>query len=217
MVKALPMPVRLRRSAVGAAIALSACGARTGLDVLGNQGGPFARDVSIGGDASDADAGTIAPPANSFCVTAPWINTPATFEAQDGATAIPPGEYTLRYVGGAQIHDPSEGYEVTAHYVASDGTLAGHHLFNGPTPETSPTSAWLDDTGTVGRQPTVADVERLNAGHTWPLQHGGGPLGITYYDDYYGDNQGPGTRLCLDVPVCAAGQSVRPAVSCTVP
>jgi hypothetical protein len=144
-------------------------------------------------DASDSDSGH-----DTFCVTAPWVNSPVQFAAADGRMSIPAGTYTLRYVGGAQIHDGSEGYEVTAHYVI--GTIeAGHHLFNGASPETSVTSVWLDDAGTIGSQPTVTDVEQKNAGHTWSFQHAGGPLFITYYDDYYGDNQGPGTRLCIDV------------------
>ena len=99
----------------------------------------------------------------------------------------------------AEIHDASEGYEVTTHYVAANNIEAGHHLFNGASPETSSTSVWLDDTGLVGSLPTVAAVEQQNAGHTWTFQHAGGPLLVTFYDDYYGDNQGPGTRLCIDV------------------
>src|SRR5262249_46088037 len=63
-------------------------------------------------------------------------------------------------------------------------------------------------TGTIGSQPTVSDVEQKNAGHTWSLQHAGGPLFITYYDDYYGDNQGPGTRLCVEALRCVADTSV---------
>ena len=129
----------------------------------------------------------------------PWTNSPTAFATTDGRGTIPAGTYTLRYVSGAQIHDASQGYEVTTHYVAANNIEAGHHLFNGASPETSSTSVWLDDTGLVGAMPTVAAVEQQNAGHTWTFQHAGGPLLVTFYDDYYGDNQGPGTLLCIDV------------------
>jgi hypothetical protein len=159
--------------------------------------------VVVDADAPSCDPPTPQPPrstAGAYCVTAPWTNVRAQFVGPGGATNTPAGTYTLRYVGGAQIHDAvQDGYEVTAHYPI-DGIEAGHHLFNGDNPSTSTTRVWLDSNGTFGGVGwSVADVERANAGHTWSIEHAGGPLFITYVDNDYSDNQGPGTRFCVDV------------------
>jgi hypothetical protein len=167
-----------------------------GTDLWRVEGGSPPSEDASGPSPGDADAGNRS---GTYCAVAPWTNSPTAFATTDGRGTIPAGTYTLRYVSGAQIHDASEGYEVTTHYVAANNIEAGHHLFNGASPETSSTSVWLDGTGLVGSLPTVADVEQQNAGHTWTFQHAGGPLLVTFYDDYYGDNQGPGTLLCLDV------------------
>jgi hypothetical protein len=100
------------------------------------------------------------------------------------------------YEKGAMIHDTSQGYEVTAHYEC--GALqCGHHIFNGATLPSSTTNFWLTTDGLVGAQGSVHAVEQANAGHDWTFQHAGGPLFITYLDDYYGDNQGPGSVFCI--------------------
>jgi formylglycine-generating enzyme required for sulfatase activity len=160
---------------------------------------PDAGSTSDGGSSTPpADAGG-APTTSDFCVTAPWTNDPQQFVTASGATSLPAGTYTMRYVGGAMSHYLPQGYEVSAHY-SDDGLQEGHHLYNGATPETSSTSIWLDDVGT-GMEPSVAATEQANAGLTWTITTTGGPLFITYYDDYYGDNAGPGSQLCIDVPV----------------
>ncbi|MFI5300354.1 MAG: hypothetical protein ACHREM_19880 [Polyangiales bacterium] len=173
-----------------------------------------------GGDAADAgpplsDTGspsTISTGPADFCVVAPWLNTPQQFVSASGATTIPAGTFTLRYVGGAQSHDDLDEYaggcgekagvsptcfEVTAHYLIA-GLQAGHHIYDGADPGSSTTSVWLDGTGTVGNLPDVASVEKANAGHTWPITLAGGPLYITFLDNDYGGNVGPGTQLCID-------------------
>jgi hypothetical protein len=142
-----------------------------------------------GGSASSSSA-------EQLCVVAPWTDTPLQLTSGTGDDDLPPGAYTLRYVSGAMIHKPSQGYEVTAHY-ASSGIECGHHLYNGADPGSSTTSVWLSTDGLVDDLPSVAAVEQDNAGHTWAVQHTGGPLFITYLDDYYGDNQGPGSQLCI--------------------
>jgi hypothetical protein len=195
-------------------------GTTTGPGSLGgstpvNDGGDGGATANGGGDAGTtanggADAGASA--VDEFCVTAPWTDSPAQFVAASGATILPAGTYTLRYMGGAQSHDDEDEwaggcgeapgasptcYEVTAHY-AIDGLEAGHHIYNGTDPVSSTTSVWLDADGLVGNLPSVAAVEQANAGHTWPLTTTGGPLFITYYDNDYGGNVGPGSRFCLD-------------------
>jgi hypothetical protein len=174
------------RIALGAVL-LTACGARSELFV--GTGGSASSSSS---SSSNSTSGGILP----TCVVAPWTDVPAQLTSGTGNDDFPPGAYTLRYGGGGMIHDPSEGYEVTAHYVSS-GIACGHHLYNGADPSTSTTSVWLGTDGLVGSLPSVAAVEQDNAGHTWSIQHAGGPLFITYLDDYYGDNQGPGTQLCI--------------------
>jgi len=109
---------------------------------------------------------------------------------------MPAGSYIITYVSGAQIHDVDTGYEVTGHYFGKNMIQAGHHLFTGDSPETGATSLWLDGTGLTSGG-SIADVELANHGHTWPLQHTGGELRITLYDDDYHDNSGPGSRLCI--------------------
>jgi hypothetical protein len=131
-----------------------------------------------------------------WCADAPWENEPVEFQNERGGVVIPPGDYQLVYVSGAQIHDPSVGYEVTDNYYGKQGLEAGHHVFSGATPKTSATSVWLADSGLVFGG-TIRDVEEENAGHTWPLSHEGGELYVTLFDDYYDDNSGPGVRLCL--------------------
>ena len=91
------------------------------------------------GDAGRFDAGDSGADLEGFCATAPWLNSPVAFATPQGRTTLPAGMYMLKYMGDTQIHDASEGYEVTAHYMS--GTIeAGHHLFNGASPETSSTS-----------------------------------------------------------------------------
>lgn len=68
--------------------------------------------------------------------------------------------------------------------------------FSGESPETGATSLWLDQEGIVGFGGTIAEIEATNRGHTWPLEHAGGELYITLYDDYR-DNVGPGSRFCI--------------------
>ncbi len=162
--------------ALGAAF-LAACGARS--------------ELSVGVGKVSPDAGI-----PTLCVVAPWTDTPAQLTSGTGDDDLPPGDYTLRYVDGAMIHKPSQAYEVTAHYVSS-GIACGHHLYNEADPLLSSTAVWLSTDGLVSDLPSVAAVEEANAGHTWDVHHAGGPLFITYLDDYYGDNQGPGTRLCI--------------------
>ena len=98
---------------------------------------------------------------------------------------------------GALIHDPDIGYEVTDWYYGKNMLHAGHHVFSGDSPETGATSLWLDENGIVGSGGSIAEVEAANRGHTWPLQHAGGELFVTLYDDDYGDNVGPGSRFCI--------------------
>jgi hypothetical protein len=188
-------------------------------------GGQADVTVNVSCASSDGGATTTPPPPDggatattpprdggapsSYCVTAPWTDSPAQFVANSGDKDLPAGAYMLRYVGGAQMHDATEGYEVTAHYTI-DGIQAGHHLFNGATLASSKMDVWLSDSGTVGSLPSVSAVEEANAGHTWTFAHAGGPLYITYLDNAYSDNRGPGSRFCADAapasapaPVCA--------------
>jgi hypothetical protein len=130
-----------------------------------------------------------------WCATAPWLNKPVSF-TNDNGDVIPSGSYVISYVSGAQIHDLDIGYEVTGHYFGKNALEAGHHVFSGQSPETGSTSLWLIDTGLVAGG-SLAEVEQANRGHTWPLEHAGGELFITLYDDDYHDNSGPGSRLCI--------------------
>ncbi len=146
--------------------------------------------------ASGADEGGAAAGGQPiWCATGPWLNRPTTFTSVAG-NYIPAGSYLIRYESGAQLHQPVIGYEVTAHYSVPNGLQAGHHIYSGESVETGATSLWLDDQGLVTGS-SVADVENSNRGHTWPLEHGGGELHITLYDDDYHDNLGPGSRLCM--------------------
>lgn len=147
-----------------------------------------------GGAAGDGGSGG-EPAVEEWCATAPWLNTPVVF-ANAAGNVIPAGSYVIRYVGGAQIHDGKLGFEVTGHYYGKNGILAGHHVFSGSSPETGATHLWLEDTGLV-RGGSVDEVELANAGYRWLLEHAGGELSITLYDDVYEDNFGPGTRLCI--------------------
>jgi hypothetical protein len=132
----------------------------------------------------------------AWCATAPWVNNPARFISDDGE-AIPPGSYVITYMSGAQIHDLNIGYEVTRHYYIKGTFEAGHHIFSGESPETGATSLWLDQEGIGGFGGTIPEVEAANRGHTWSLEHAGGELSITLYDDDYHDNSGPGSRFCI--------------------
>jgi hypothetical protein len=123
------------------------------------------------------------------------LNTPALFTSEAG-NDIPAGPYRVLYVSGAQVHDPKLGYEVTRHYFGTGMIQAGHHIYSGDSPETGTTSLWLSDDGLVDAA-SVAGVEAANKGHAWALQHSGGELRITLYDDDYHDNTGPGTELCI--------------------
>lgn len=150
--------------------------------------------VEQGAAAGQAGAGGTPEPA--WCAIAPWLNNPVRFDSQDG-DAIPAGSYRITYLSGAQIHDPEIGYEVTRHYYIKTTLEAGHHFFSGESPETGATSLWLDQEGIVGFGGTIAEVEAANRGHTWPLEHAGGELYVTLYDDDYRDNSGPGSRFCI--------------------
>jgi hypothetical protein len=131
-----------------------------------------------------------------WCATAPWVNTPVRFVG-DGDSVVPAGNYVITYVSGAQIHDRDIGYEVTRHYYAPGPIEAGHHVFSGESPESASTKLWLDQVGILAYGGTIAEVEAANRGHTWPLEHAGGELFITLYDDDYHDNLGPGSRFCI--------------------
>lgn len=147
-----------------------------------------------GGAAGEAGAGG-APAVEQWCVTAPWLNKPVVFKGEAG-NVIPAGKYLIRYMGGAQRHDGNIGFEVTGQYYLN-GANNGHHIFSGSSPETGATHLWLDDVGLITGD-SVDDVEQANHGHTWPLDHAGGELSITLYDDIYTDNVGPGTKLCIE-------------------
>jgi hypothetical protein len=181
-----------------AGLATGGGGSSAGSSVAGS-GGSEAGDTGRGGSATnaagEAGAGGAPPDPERWCATAPWLNKPVVFIGPNGKV-IPPGSYVVTYVGGAQKHDGKIGYEVTGHYFGKNGILAGHHIFSGSSPETGTTSVWLEDTGLIPGD-SVEDVEQSNRGHTWPLQHTGGELSITLYDDVYEDNLGPGTQLCI--------------------
>ena len=185
-------------SQTGAAGALATGNAGGG----GSVGGIGGTATAVAG-APGADEGGAAgaPPGVPpiWCAIAPWLNTPATFTSATG-NYIPAGSYVIRYESGAQLHQPVMGYEVTAHYLVPNGLQAGHHIYSGESVETGATSLWLDDQGLVSGS-TVADVENSNRGHTWPLEHAGGELHITLYDNDYHDNLGPGSRLCVSAAV----------------
>ena len=210
---------KLRRFQIvfGAATLVAACdpnvviGARWGLD-QGGSGGQGAAGAPVGagagtggaaggsetmsGASGAADGGTAGAAAVvEWCATAPWQNTPAQFGGDSGKV-IPAGDYLITYMFGALIHDLDIGYEVTSHYYGKNGLQAGHHVYNGESPESSPTSLWLDQNGLV-HGGTLAEVENANRGHTWPLKHSGGELFIALYDDDYHDNVGPGSRFCI--------------------
>lgn len=210
------MPQRFRRYlALGSLAALAACdpniligsklrpggpdeaGGPSGVVTGGGGGGGNA--VSGGGSVSGGASGAGGAPdvTEAWCATSPWLDVPAATFSGDSGTVIPAGSYVLTYVSGAQIHDAAIGYEVTRHYYAKGGLEAGHHLFSGDSPETGATSQWLDQIGIVAYGGTIEEVEAANRGHTWPLQHAGGELHITLYDDDYHDNSGPGSHFCL--------------------
>lgn len=67
-------------------------------------GNPDAGTPTNGGaDAGVSTTGNAGSPSyGDFCVTAPWTDSPAQFVTADGATMLPAGTYTLRYMGGAQ-------------------------------------------------------------------------------------------------------------------
>lgn len=134
-----------------------------------------------------------------WCATAPIRNSPVSFEAEHGGVVIAPGSYEVVYVSGAQIHDPDLGYEVTDDYYGKESLQAGHHLFSGESPESGATHLWLRDEGLVFGG-AIQDVEDANRGHSWPLEHRGGELYVTLYDDFYDDNSGPGVRFCIRSP-----------------
>lgn len=170
-------------------------------------GGGTEPEVALAGASGAADGGAAGAGAggapalgDEWCATAPWVNSPVQFTSDTGnddGDVIPAGSYWVTYVSGAQIHDLDIGYGVTRHYYGENGIKAGHHIFSGDSPETGATSLWLDDSGITGWGGTIAEVEEANRGHTWPLEHAGGELYITLYDDYYGDNSGPGSRFCI--------------------
>lgn len=177
-------------------------GSASGGSSAGTTAGSAARseggDAVAGSSAAGEGGAGGAAPAPRWCVTAPWLNSPARFTSEDDTgDALPAGDYVLEYEGGAQIHDGKIGYEVTGHYYGMNGILAGHHLFSGASPETGTTQLWLEDTGLVTGG-TLAHIEAANFGHTWSFKHvADGELFITLYDDVYEDNKGPGTRFCI--------------------
>lgn len=151
------------------------------------------------GAGGEAGAGGVSGVEPEWCATAPWMNSPVAFTNDVVGNVIPAGSYVVTYKGGAQIHDGSIGYEVTDHYVVGKtGMAAGHHIFSGTSPETGSTHLWLDDTGLVFGG-TIAHIEATNFEHTWPLEHHGGELAITLYDDVYEDNFGPGSKFCISL------------------
>lgn len=167
-----------------------------GVPAFGGMAGGGTGSESVTAGASAAGYGGGGPePLGVWCATAPWLDEPVTFAGESG-TIIPAGNYQLTYEGGAQIHDRSLGYEVTDHYFGRDSLEAGHHVYSGDAPETGVTSLWLEDDA-LSNGDSVAAVEAANRGYSWPLQHAGGELHIALYDDYFGDNSGPGTELCL--------------------
>lgn len=152
-------------------------------------------DVSSGGTGTGVPDGG-APEPRRWCAVAPWLNERVAFSGEQG-TLVPAGSYRLSYESGAQIHDRSLGYEVTDHYWGKGSLEAGHHVFSGDSPEAGGTSLWLIDDGLVGGD-SIDDVENANRGYIWPpLSHVGGELYVTLYDDYFGDNSGPGVKLCV--------------------
>jgi hypothetical protein len=158
-------------------------------------GSGTAGGTEAGPPSAGAAGAAGAPAVDEWCVTAPWQKPPAQFTG-DAGNAIPAGDYVITYVSGGQIHDVDIGYEVTSNYFGMNGLKAGHHIYDGESPESSPTSLWLDETGLV-HGGTLAAVEAANRGHTWKLKHTGGELFIALYDDDYHDNVGPGSRFCL--------------------
>ena len=80
-------------------------------------------------DLAAAGAGGAAASDPEWCATAPWLNNPVRFSSEDG-DALPPGDYVITYVSGAQIHDLDIGYEVTRHYYIKTTIEAGHHVFS---------------------------------------------------------------------------------------
>jgi hypothetical protein len=160
-------------------------------------GTPAGGDAAGGGGTVGSDAGAGgAPEAPRWCAVAPWLNERVAFSGERG-TLVPAGSYRLSYESGAQIHDQSLGYEVTDHYWGKGSLEAGHHVFSGDSPAAGGTSLWLVDDGLIGGD-SIDDVENANRGYAWPpLTHVGGELYITLYDDYFGDNSGPGVKLCI--------------------
>lgn len=170
-------------------------GATAGSGAAGGSAGnesPAAGAAGEGGMPSAGAGG--APGVAGWCATSPVDGKAATFASDDG-TVIPAGSYSITYVSGAQIHDADIGYEVTRHYYA-DGLEAGHHVYSGDSPKPG-TSIWLDEVGVGGAGGTIAEIEALNYGHSWPYEHAGGELRVVLIDDDYRDNKGPGTRFCV--------------------
>ncbi len=154
-----------------------------------------AAGTSGASEAGSAGAGGEAGATEQWCATSPWVKGSAPFTGDSG-NVIAAGSYLIKYVSGAQIHDLDIGYEVTDWYYGKSGLEAGHHVYSGESPATGATSLWLDETGIVSGG-SIEEVEAANRGHTWPLEHAGGELFITLYDDDYGDNSGPGVRFCV--------------------
>jgi hypothetical protein len=165
-------------------------------------GGAEATEGGEGGAPAAGMAGAAGgagmPVVGEWCATASWLNEPRRFESTtDGDNVIPAGGYLVRYISGAQIHDPNIGYEVTGHYTGMNMLDAGIHIYSGESPETGATSLWLDATGLVTGG-TIANIEEKNKGHTWPLTHvEPAELWVVLYDDVYGDNKGPGVHYCI--------------------
>lgn len=183
----------------GSAGAVASAGSNVGGGVGGSE--PVVAGASGSGDAGapSAGAGGAPPEVESWCATSEWASKAAVTFVNDDGNVIPAGNYVLTYVSGAQLHDPDLGFEVTGHYYY--GTIeAGHHLFSGDAlGEVGATKLWLEDAGTVKLGPTgtVAAVEEANKGYPWPFSHVGGELHITFLDNDYSDNKGPGSRFCV--------------------
>lgn len=173
-----------------------------GVDMGGSETGDAGEGGAAGAGMAGA-AGGAGMPAQEWCATSAVLNEPRKFESTSGDDhVIPAGDYIVKYMSGAQLHDPNIGWEVTGHYTGMNMLKAGIHIYSGESVETGATSLWLDATGLITAK-TVAEVEEKNAGHTWPLtQVESAELWVVLYDDIYTDNKGTdnsinGVHYCI--------------------
>src|SRR5690606_7121336 len=100
---------------------------------------------------------------------------------------FPAGTYRVVYAGGAMQYgnEPLGGYRVREeskpHFTVQ---------FNG---------GEVEAPGSWDEYPTVAEVEAANAGDFVSFDHGGGDITLTFEDDPYEDNGGPGVRFELQI------------------